>query len=147
VPTTNVGLVTASVTPSARSAPRTNVVLPAPRSPETSTTSPGRSAEASCAPARSVAAGPPVSLSVLTQAQAQDDAAGQHDGADGQDRRGVETGARKLRGARLRLGLGGGGLGFRRGRLLRGGRGRGRAPGSRAEPPRRARRGGGGGPA
>ena len=34
----------ARVTPSARAAPRTNVVLPAPSSPETSTTSPGRSA-------------------------------------------------------------------------------------------------------
>ena len=36
-----VGLVTGCVTPSARQAPRTNVVLPAPSSPETVTTSPG----------------------------------------------------------------------------------------------------------
>ena len=43
-PTTNVGDVTGPSTPRLRSAPRTNVVLPAPSSPETSTTSPGRSA-------------------------------------------------------------------------------------------------------
>ena len=36
----NVGLVTGSLTPSARAAPRTSVVLPAPSSPRTSTTSP-----------------------------------------------------------------------------------------------------------
>ena len=36
----NVGLVTGEVTPSARQAPRTNVVLPEPSSPETLTTSP-----------------------------------------------------------------------------------------------------------
>jgi hypothetical protein len=47
LPTTNVGLVIGPLAPSARSAPRTNVVLPAPSSPETSTTSPGRSALAS----------------------------------------------------------------------------------------------------
>ena len=35
-----VGLVTGSVTPSARAAPRTSVVLPEPSSPRTSTTSP-----------------------------------------------------------------------------------------------------------
>ena len=36
----NVGLVTGSLTPSARAAPRTSVVLPEPSSPRTSTTSP-----------------------------------------------------------------------------------------------------------
>src|SRR5687768_18409996 len=96
MPTTNVGLVTSSVTPSARSAPRTNVVLPAPRSPETSTTSPGRSCAARSAPARSVPAGPSVSLGALTHAEAQGDAAGQQHGADGQDGAGIEPGARQL---------------------------------------------------
>src|SRR3954452_131199 len=53
----NVGLVTFAVTPSARQAPRTNVVLPAPSSPLTSTTSPGSSSAASRAPAASVCSG------------------------------------------------------------------------------------------
>ena len=47
-PTTNVGDVIGPFTPRLRSAPRTNVVFPAPNSPETSTTSPGRSVAASC---------------------------------------------------------------------------------------------------
>src|SRR3954467_985657 len=46
-----VGLVTAPSTPSARHAPRTNVVLPAPSSPLTSTMSPGSRRAASDAPA------------------------------------------------------------------------------------------------
>src|ERR1700742_4709301 len=45
----NVGLVTGVVTPNARQAPRTNVVLPAP-------TSPGVSEDASCPPSASVSA-------------------------------------------------------------------------------------------
>ena len=73
---------TASVTPSARSAPRTNVVLPAPSSPDTSTTSPGRSCAASPAPARSVASGSRVSLSALTQADPQRDARGEQHGPE-----------------------------------------------------------------
>src|SRR5439155_5033081 len=56
-PIVNVGLVTGTVTPSARQAPRTNVVLPEPSSPLTSTTSPGASASASRAPAASVSGG------------------------------------------------------------------------------------------
>ena len=44
---TNVGDVIGPSTPRLRSAPRTNVVFPAPRSPDTSTTSPGASALAS----------------------------------------------------------------------------------------------------
>src|SRR4051794_8830944 len=52
-----VGLVTFAVTPSARHAPRTNVVLPAPRSPLTSTTSPASRSAASLAPAASVCSG------------------------------------------------------------------------------------------
>src|SRR4029453_10381092 len=43
--------------PSAQQAPRTNVVLPEPRSPETVTTSPGSSSEASSAAIRSVSSG------------------------------------------------------------------------------------------
>src|SRR3954454_17792227 len=61
-PIVNVGLVTGSVTPSARQAPRTNVVLPLPSSPVTSTTSPGRSRAASSAPAASVSSGRVVSM-------------------------------------------------------------------------------------
>src|SRR3954449_2867097 len=60
----NVGLVTFAVTPSARQAPRTNVVLPAPSSPLTSTTSPGPRSAASRAPAASVCSG-----ELLEQAQ------------------------------------------------------------------------------
>src|SRR3954467_6047330 len=55
-PMVNVGLVTGPSKPSARAAPRTNVVLPAPISPSSRTTSPGRSVAASAAPAASVAA-------------------------------------------------------------------------------------------
>src|SRR3954452_6144003 len=52
-----VGLVTLAVTPSARQAPRTRVVFPAPSSPLTSTTSPARRPAASRAPAASVCSG------------------------------------------------------------------------------------------
>src|SRR5215475_10801175 len=52
-----VGLVTCPRTPSARHAPRTNVVFPEPRSPETVTTSPGSSCAASSAAMRSVSSG------------------------------------------------------------------------------------------
>src|SRR3954470_21136769 len=52
-----VGLETGSRTPRARAAPRTNVVFPAPSSPETRTTSPGRSRAASRAASASVSAG------------------------------------------------------------------------------------------
>src|SRR4051795_12789832 len=53
----NVGLVTFAVTPSARHAPRTKVVLPAPSSPLTRTTSPAWSCPASRPPAASVSSG------------------------------------------------------------------------------------------
>src|SRR5258705_6320163 len=56
-PIVKVGLVTFALTPSARHAPRTNVVLPAPSSPLTRTTSPADSSPASRAPAASVSAG------------------------------------------------------------------------------------------
>src|SRR5206468_316478 len=56
-PIVYVGLVTGPVTPRARHAPRTNVVFPDPSSPETVTTSPGRSSRASRAPAFSVSSG------------------------------------------------------------------------------------------
>src|SRR3954452_4868949 len=69
MPTTKVGLVTASVTPSARSAPRTHVVLPAPSSPDTSTTSPSRSSAATAAPTRSVSSADVVSVSMEAQPQ------------------------------------------------------------------------------
>src|SRR5215203_3645767 len=49
-----VGEVTGSSTPSARQAPRTRVVLPAPRSPQTTTTAPGSSPAAIRAPNASV---------------------------------------------------------------------------------------------
>src|SRR3954452_19848390 len=55
-----VGLVTGAVTPSARAAPRTNVVFPAPNSPSTSTTSPETRRWTSAAPTPSVSSGPVV---------------------------------------------------------------------------------------
>src|SRR6266581_6641469 len=60
-PMVKLGLVTWSVTPSARAAPRTNVVLPLPSSPATSTRSPGERRRASSAPTASVSCGAPVS--------------------------------------------------------------------------------------
>src|SRR5262245_48082808 len=52
-----VGLVTGRVTPRARQAPRMNVVLPEPSSPETSTRSPGRRLKPRRAPSPSVSSG------------------------------------------------------------------------------------------
>src|SRR3954468_25029718 len=129
----NVGLVTGTATPSARSAPRTNVVLPAPSSPETSTTSPGRRLAASSAPARSVASGP----SVIARAQAspQRDAAQEQPEAGDGRRDGIAAGAREL--LRRRCGLrgrgrgGGGGRGAGGGGRRRGLGGRVRAAGRR----------------
>src|SRR5438445_11095634 len=60
----NVGLVTGRSTPSARHAPRTKVVLPAPSSPETVTTSPGRRSAASPAANASVSSGEDDSSSI-----------------------------------------------------------------------------------
>ena len=57
-------LVTGAVTPRARAAPRTNVVLPAPSSPATVTTSPGWSRSAMRAAMRSVSAGEVDSTSI-----------------------------------------------------------------------------------
>ena len=62
-PITKVGLVTCSRTPRPRQAPLTNVVLPAPSSPATSTTSPGASPLASASPKRSVCCSSDVSSS------------------------------------------------------------------------------------
>src|SRR5690349_23198872 len=59
----NVGLDTGSRTPSARAAPRTNVVFPVPSSPETVTTSPARNRAASRAASASVSSGDPVTTS------------------------------------------------------------------------------------
>src|SRR3954453_10403098 len=61
----NVGLVTGTRTPSARHAPRTNVVLPAPSSPDTRTTSPGRRPAARSAASASVSAAAAGSVSTL----------------------------------------------------------------------------------
>src|SRR6185436_15400881 len=72
------------VTPKLRSAPRTNVVFPAPSSPETSTTSPGRRRAASAAPAASVPSGPDVTSAWLTEAGAEREAGAQQQrSADG----------------------------------------------------------------
>src|SRR6185436_11141411 len=114
----NVGLVTGTFTPSARHAPRTKVVLPAPRSPETRTTSPARSVRASPAATASVSAADAVSVTVLAvgmRPAPEGEAAEQEHEADRGDREHVEAGARK------RLGGGGPGLrrGGRRGRGLR----------------------------
>src|SRR3954453_11371561 len=67
-PIVNVGEVTGCFTPSARHAPRISVVLPAPSSPLTSTTSPGRSSGATRAPTSSVSAALEVRINdVLTE--------------------------------------------------------------------------------
>src|SRR5437879_3733069 len=106
----NVGLVTGSVTPSARAAPRASVVLPAPRSPELSTTSPGRSPPASSAPSASVSCGPAVSTvrvagegggsgpAHIAHAQAQADTGGDQAGTQERDRPHVITGVRQAGG-------------------------------------------------
>ena len=73
----NVGLVTGPRTPSARQAPRTNVVLPLPSSPLTSTTSPGRSRAASSAPAASVSAALRLTIRTPSVWRARDRGAGQ----------------------------------------------------------------------
>ena len=62
-PIVNVGLVTRSCTPSARHAPRTNVVFPAPSSPDTVTTSPLRSSAATRAASDSVSSADEVCVS------------------------------------------------------------------------------------
>src|SRR5271155_5065597 len=106
------GLVTGSVTPSARAAPRTNVVLPAPSSPRTSTTSPGRRRSASCAPIASVSCGPFVSTrlapggawgsggSCISRAHTQREADKQQGPADDDQRRHVGAGEGELLGVR-----------------------------------------------
>src|SRR4051794_14679844 len=131
-------------TPRLCSAPRTNVVLPAPSSPDTSTTSPGLSSAASRAPARSVSSGPEVSSVRLTEAQAQGGAGAEQQDAGQPGDPGVAPGVGQL-GARGRRGSGrggggggrGGGSGGRPGGW-RGGRLRG---GGRARPRRRGRGG------
>src|SRR5262245_51557743 len=112
------------VTPRLRNAPRTNVVFPAPRSPETSTTSPGFRRAASSAPTASVASGPLVSTEPGTKREA--GAQQQRPAGGGQPV--LET---RVRQARAR------GRGRRGGAGLAGNGGRGRLRG-------RGRRGGGG---
>src|SRR5213083_1988712 len=101
------GLVTGTSTPSARQAPRTNVVLPAPSSPETSTTSPGPSVAARSAASASVSRAEVVSaLAPGMRPAPEGEAAEQEHEADRGDREDVEAGAweRLLTGgARLRL--------------------------------------------
>src|SRR3954470_18480840 len=129
-PTTKVGDVIGPVTPSARRAPRTNVVFPAPSSPETSTTSPGFRPAASSAPARSVASGPSV-----TEARTERDAGTQQEHAAERERPRVDArvGQRigRRRRGRLRAGGGRGGRGRLRGRGSGGGGGLGRGRGRR----------------
>src|SRR3954469_13455804 len=122
-----VGLVTGTSTPSARAAPRTKVVLPAPSSPDTRTTSPGRRLAASRAARASVSAADPVSVAAMGGAAAPQRQSGEHerhaDEGHGDD---VEAGTRQLarrRGRRLRRRggrRGGGRRGLRRGLLLGG---------------------------
>src|SRR5258707_13634857 len=98
----NVGLVTGPWTPSARQAPRTNVVLPAPSSPATRTTSPGRSVAARAAARPSVSCGPDVSATAapsapaMGQAQAQGDARQEQDEPAAPAAAHVEAGAPQL---------------------------------------------------
>src|SRR5207342_147560 len=84
-----VGLATGAVTPSARHAPRTKVVLPEPSSPETETTSPGRRRTATRAPTASVSSAEPVATATCTPVDVRLEQAqlnrlglfGEHDGA------------------------------------------------------------------
>src|SRR4051812_24234588 len=121
------------VTPRLRSAPRTNVVLPAPSSPETSTTSPGFRRAASSAPAASVASGPLVS----TKPGAKRQAGAQQQRSAGGGQPVLKTRVRQARArgrgrrggaglTRSRRGRGLGGRGSRRCRGGGGARGRGR---------------------
>src|SRR4051812_7469821 len=119
----NVGLVTCSVTPRARQAPRTKVVFPAPISPRTSTTSPARSPAASSAASASVSWADAVTLALaplIGRAQAQTDSAEQEGQPDQRDGARVATRAGQLGGRRAVLGAG-------RGRAGRHSRGPGRA--------------------
>src|SRR5215212_3778821 len=105
----NVGLVTGTATPRARAAPRTKVVLPAPSSPETRTTSPGSRRCARSAASASVSAGEAVSVAAMAGAAAQDEPGGDEREARERQRREVQAGARELSPAtglrgRLRLG-------------------------------------------
>src|SRR3954471_20968160 len=122
--------------PSARHAPRTNVVLPAPSSPETRTTSPGSSVAARSAASASVSGAEAVSaLAAGMRPAPEGEAAEQEHEADRGDREDVEAGARqglrrgglaRGRGRRRLLLLGRRLLGGGRRRLrlrLRGGRG------------------------
>src|SRR3954449_9399654 len=132
-------------TPRLCSAPRTNVVLPAPSSPDTSTTSPGLSSAASRAPARSVSSGPEVSSVRLTEAQAQGGAGAEQQDAGQPGHPGVAPGVGQL-GPRSRRGTGRGGGGGGRGGGGGGGRGGGLRSGGlrgggRARPRRRGRGG------
>src|SRR3954463_2457028 len=129
-------------TPRLCSAPRTNVVLPAPSSPDTSTTSPGLSSPASRAPARSVSSGPEVSSVRLTEAQAQGGAGAQQQDAGQPGHPGVDPGVGQ-RGPRGGGGSGRGGRGLRARRGRRRGRGRrGRCGGRGGGGPRGRGRGG-----
>src|SRR4051794_35883776 len=120
----NVGDVTGPSTPRLCNAPLTKVLFPAPSSPDTRTTSPGRNSAASRAPARSVSSGDSV-----TEAQPERHAGAQQQRAaqPGNPRVDARIGQRRagLRALRLRLGGGAG----------RGGRGRG--GGRRRRGPRR----------
>src|SRR3954469_364417 len=115
-PTTNVGEVTGPSTPSARSAPRTNVVFPAPSSPEISTTSPGARVAASRAPARSVSSGAAVSSVGAGNSNAEREAGAEQERAAERHRPRVDARV----GQRRRWG----GIRVLAARLPRGGRGR-----------------------
>src|ERR687891_2912682 len=103
----NVGLVTGPWTPRARAAPRTKVVLPAPSSPETRTTSPGCRRRASCAASASVSAGDAVSVAAMAGAAPQHEPGRDERDPGQRQRREVQAGARQLSAAAgLRRGRG-----------------------------------------
>src|SRR3954468_3198100 len=91
-----VGLVTGTPTPSARAAPRTKVVLPAPSSPETRTTSPARRPSASRAARASVSAAESVSVAAMGGAATQRQPGEHQRHADQRQGHDVEAGAREL---------------------------------------------------
>src|SRR5690348_16472185 len=112
----NVGLVTGSVTPSARQAAPTKVVLPEPISPRTRTMSPGRSLAASSCAAAAVSAGLEL---LIGRAQAQAGTGQQQRQAGEDDQSRVAAGVGQLAGGRRGRRAGARGGAARRGRGAR----------------------------
>src|SRR5690349_24561366 len=108
------------VTPSARRAPRTKVVLPAPSSPDSRTTSPGRSSRANAAPSASVSSADAVCSagSAIGDAAPQRQPRQEQQAATGRGQPGLGAGAWQRGGGGGRARRGGGRARARLGRRL-----------------------------